>query len=118
MSQKIAYGILAIFLFLTMSVRAQEASVTDEIVVKATDAVMFQITANMKLTQDQINATRPIIADNIVKVRNLQLSLENGTIDGKAMYTQKQQLINDENQELSHIFTSDQMRVWLNIKNE
>ena len=95
---------------------AQEASATDEIVVKSANAVMFQVTANMKLTQDQINAIQPVITDNIVKVRDLQLSLENGAIDGKTMYDKRQKLINDQNEELSHILTPDQMKVWTNMQ--
>jgi len=92
-------------------------SSTDEIVVKATDAAMFQITANLKLPQDQINAIRPIITDNIIKVRKLQQSVEDGTIDSKAMYDQRQQLMREEYQELSHIISSDQLKVWINMQN-
>ena len=93
-------------------------SSTDEIIVKATDAVMFEITANMKLTQDQMNAIRPIITDNIIKVRNLQMSLEKGDIDGKTMYSQKQQAITDENERLTSILSSDQMKVWIKIQDQ
>jgi len=92
-------------------------SSTDPIIVKSTDAVMFQITANMKLSQDEINAVRAIIEDNIVKMRNLQLSLQSGAIDSKTMYSQRQQLTNDENQKLSLIFTPDQMKIWINMQN-
>jgi len=115
MIEKIACSILAGLFVLTVPVRAQDASPTDEIVVKAVNAEMFQITANIKLTQDQVNAVRSIVTDNIVKARDLQLSLENGSIDGKTMYDQRQQLINDENQALGRIFTPDQMKVWLNM---
>lgn len=90
---------------------------TDEIVVQSTHAVMLQITENMKLTQDQISAIQPIIEDNIAKVRNLQLSLEKGAMDGTTMYRQKERLIHEENQKLSLIFTPDQMKVWINIQN-
>jgi parvulin-like peptidyl-prolyl isomerase len=93
-------------------------SSTDEIVIKATDAVMFQITANMKLTQDQINAIRPIIMDNITKVRDLQLSVQKGNIDSKAMYDQKEQLNAQEDQQLGRILTSDQMKIWTNIQSQ
>ncbi len=71
----------------------------------------------MKLTQDQISAIQPIIEDNIAKVRNLQLSLEKGAMDGTTMYRQKERLIHEENQKLSLIFTPDQMKVWINIQN-
>ena len=89
----------------------------DEIVAKSTKAVMSQISDNMKLTQSQLNDIRPIIEDYIVKARDLQLSLEKGDIDGKAMYIQREQLTNDENQKLSHIMSPDQMKVWMNIQN-
>ena len=58
---------LAFCFFFAFPAFAQEPSVTDEIIVKATNAAMFQITANMKLTQEQIDAIRPIIEENIVK---------------------------------------------------
>ena len=90
---------------------------SDEMVVKATDLVMSQITANMKLTQDQISAVRLIIEDNIVKTRNLQLSVEKGTMNSKTMSGPSTQLTNDENQKLSRIFTPDQMKIWINIQN-
>jgi len=93
-------------------------SPTDEIVLKSTNAVMAQITANMKLTQDQISAIQPIILDNIEKVRNLQLSLQKGDIDGKTMYNQRESLTESENQALGRIFNSDQMKVWMNIQSQ
>ena len=71
----------------------------------------------MKLTQDQISAVRLIIEDNIVKTRNLQLSVEKGTMNSKTMSGPSTQLTNDENQKLSRIFTPDQMKIWINIQN-
>ena len=91
---------------------------TDEIVVKATDAVIFQMTANLKLTQDQISAVRPIITDNIVRVRKLQQSLQDGTIDSKAMYDQRLQLTEDEDRQLSHILSADQLKLWVSIQGQ
>jgi|GEM_PF-6759262 hypothetical protein len=89
----------------------------DPIVIKATNAMMFQITANMKLSQGQISTIQPIIMAYIVKVRNLQQSLEKGDIDGKTMYDQREQLYRDEDKELGRIFTSEQMNIWANIQN-
>lgn len=109
---------ISFFLWWTVQGFAQESSATDEIVVKAANAVIFEMTANLKLTQDQINAVQPIVTDNIVKVRNLQQSLEDGTIDSRAMYSQRQQLSDDENQELSSILTPDQMRVWMSMQDQ
>ena len=78
---------------------------------------MLQITENMRLSQDQINAIRPIIEENVADVRNLQLSLQKGSIDSKAMYNQRERLNYNENQKLSHILTPNQMKTWLNIQN-
>jgi len=75
------------------------------------------MTANLKLTQEQIDAIEPIIANNIAKVRNLQQSLEDGTIDSGTMYSQRQQLFNKEGQELSSILSTDQMKAWIIIQN-
>ncbi len=117
MREKIVCNILVTSFLLTIPVRAQESSPTEEIVVKSTDILMSQITANMKLTQDQISAVHTIIEDNIVAIRNLQLRLENGTIDGKTLYIQREKANREEDQKLSQILTSDQMRVWMNIQN-
>jgi hypothetical protein len=91
-------------------------SSTDPIIIKSVDAQMFQITANMKLTQDQIDAIRPIVEEYIVRLRDLQLSLEKGTIDSKTMYNQRLQFLNDETQKLGAIISQDQMKVWMNMQ--
>jgi hypothetical protein len=111
--------LLFFFFILAPWVLAQDSdqSSVEPIVIKATNAVMFQITANMKLSQDQIKAIQPIIMDNIVKIRDLQLSLEKGAIDSKTMYNQREQLYKDEDRELSQILTPEQMNVWANIQN-
>jgi hypothetical protein len=90
----------------------------DDIVVKATDAVIFQMTANLKLTQDQINAVRPVIMDNIIKVRKLQQSLQAGGIDSKTMVNQREELTKDEDRQLMPILTSSQLKVWIEIQNQ
>jgi len=79
---------------------------------------MFQMKANLKLTQEQISFLEPIITDNIVQARKLQLSLENGTIDGKTMYQQKQQLTQQEYKELGSILSADQLKTWINIQEQ
>jgi hypothetical protein len=91
---------------------------TDPIVIKAANAMMFQVNANMKLSQDQQKAVSSIIQDYIVKVRALQLSLEKGDIDGRTMYGQREQLFKDEDRELSLILTQAQMNIWANIQKQ
>ncbi len=113
--RRFAYFCGAIFILISISAFAQEASPSDEIVIKAADAVMFQLTANMKLTEDQISAIRPIVVDRIVKERNIYLSLKEGNIDGKTLVTQRLQVINDENRALAAILSPDQMKIWLNM---
>jgi len=89
----------------------------DQIDVKATDFIMSQITANMKLTDDQLSVVRMIVQDNVVQARKLQLSVENGAMDSKTMSQQIIQLTNDENKKLGKVLTSDQMKAWINIQN-
>ena len=109
--------IITFFILSTPPAMAQEATSSDEIVIKSTDAIMFQITANMKLSPDQISAIRSIVTDNIVKVRNLQLGLQHGDIDAKTIFNERQQANSDEDEQLGHILSADQMKVWLNIQN-
>ncbi|MBF0511473.1 MAG: hypothetical protein HQL13_03995 [Candidatus Omnitrophica bacterium] len=90
----------------------------DEIVLKSTNQLMAQVTANMKLTQDQMNTVRDIIQDNIAKVRDLEQSLKKGEIDSKTMYQQRQQFLNQENRQLARILTIDQMKIWGNIQSQ
>jgi len=118
MKDRIYCIVLCISFLFSTSLGAEESSPTDEIVIKATNAVIFEMNANLKLSQDQINAIQPIVADNIVKTRNLQQSLQDGNIDGSTMYSQRQQLTNDENSQLAAILTPDQMKVWINIQNQ
>ena len=89
----------------------------DEIDLKAADFIMSQITANMKLTDDQLSAVRMIVQDNVVQAKKLQLSVENGTMDSKTMSQQTMQLTDVENKKLAKVLTSDQMRAWINIQN-
>ena len=93
------------------------ASPTDEIVVKATNMLISELKANMKLTQDQMTAVRPIIANNIADVRNLQQSLQYGEINSSAMNSQRQQLTEIENEELNSVLTPDQMKIWIDMQN-
>jgi len=116
MKEKVLNIFLYILFFLAMPVLAQESLPTDDIVVKAANAVVFQMTENLKLTQDQISAVEPIIAENIAQVRNLQQNLENGNIDGTAMYNQREQLNIKALQDLSLVLTPSQMKVWRAIQ--
>lgn len=94
------------------------ANDTDPIVAKATQAVIFQMTANLQLTQDQINAVGPIISEGITQQRNLQQQHADGQIDGPTLYNQRQQVISGENQQLGSVLTPDQMKTWLGIEND
>ena len=112
-------AILLVPFFLLWMARGytQDVSPTDDIIVKSVNAEMFQVKANMKLTDDQLARVQSILTDTTVKVRSLQLSLQNGIIDGKTMYDQRQKLFNDQNDALSRILSPDQMKVWANMQN-
>lgn len=72
----------------------------------------------MKLTQDQINSVRPIVAENIGKTRALQQSLQKGDIDAKTMVARRQQLLIEENRQLAAVLSPQQMQAWMNIEND
>jgi len=91
---------------------------TDDIVIKAANAVIFQMAANLKLTPDQTGAVRPVIMDNIVKARKLQQRLKDGAIDGKTMYRQRQELTEGEDRRLLPILTPGQLKAWIDIQNQ
>jgi hypothetical protein len=115
MKDTAAGSIALTVLLLTASVWALEAS-TEEVVVKSTDTLVFEINANMKLTPDQQAAVRAIIMDNIVQVRALQAQVRQGDIDSKSMYTQRQALMDKENKKLKTLLNPQQMSVWLNLQ--
>ena len=92
------------------------ASSSGGIIDKATEVVISGMTANLQLTQDQISAIGPIVADNIAKGRSLQQNLEDGIIDAKTMNTQRQQLMGAENLALGSILTPAQMKIWMNMQ--
>jgi hypothetical protein len=90
----------------------------DDIVIKAANAVIFQMTANLKLTPDQTGAVRPVIMDNIVKTRKLQQRLKDGAVDGKTMVRQRRELTEDEDRRLLPILTPGQLKTWMDIQNQ
>jgi len=90
---------------------------TDPIIIKATGMMMFQITANMKLSPEQVRSIQSIVMRYIIKIRDLQQRLEKGELDGKTMYGQREQLYKDEDRELGQILTTEQMNIWANIQN-
>ncbi len=61
-------------------------------------------------------------SDDIVakaaKVRGLQQSLENGDIDSRAMFDQRQQLDEQEIKDLSAVLTSEQLNLWKSMQNQ
>jgi hypothetical protein len=89
----------------------------DDVIAKEVKNIIFEMTINLKLTQDQISAVTPVITDNMVKVRKLQQSLEKGDIDSSTMNSDKEQLTKDEIQALAAILTPEQMQIWLNTQN-
>lgn len=93
-----------------------KTSNSDGIVDKATTAVISEMTVNLKLTQDQISAIGPIVADNIAKMRSFQQDLVDGIIDAKTMNSKKQELMGEENLLLGSILNPDQMKVWTNMQ--
>jgi hypothetical protein len=105
------YGIF--FLLFAASAQAVEISATDEIIVRSVNAVVFAMTANLKLTPDQVAAVRPIVTDYTVKVSKLQQSLREGAIDGKTMFDKRAELTDEEDKALGPILSPSQMKMFI-----
>ena len=111
MTMKMLCAVLAVFLFCTMSVYAQEKGA------KGTADIVAKLKSQLSLTEDQVTAVTPIIEKYISKRKEIRLGLKDGSIDKGAMHTQLEQLREDENQELSQILSQDQMSQWSNMQN-
>ena len=97
----------AILFLLAGSVYAQESTSVSDIVAK--------IQKELNLTQQQIDAVKPIIRENIAKREELRQSVEDQTmiIDRDIIQSKIEQLDQDEDQKLSQILTRDQMNKWV-----
>ncbi|MDE2230627.1 MAG: hypothetical protein KGJ95_00985 [Candidatus Omnitrophica bacterium] len=103
---------------LSQNDQGNDSNPPDGIVAKATEVTVGGMAANLKLTQDQINSVRPIVAENIGKTRALQQSLQKGDIDAKTMVARRQQLLIEENRQLAAVLSPQQMQAWMNIEND
>ena len=107
MRSKIIWHVLVILFFLAVSVYAQEAASVDDIVTK--------MEKEFNLTQEQANAIKPIIEENIAKREKLRQSVQDQgmIIDRDAMQSKIGKLDQDENQKLVQILTQEQMNKWI-----
>lgn len=105
-SKIIGYVLVASF-FLTLPIYAQETTSADDIVV--------EMKKELKLTQQQSDAVKPIIKENMAKREELRQSIEDqpAVADTATIQSKIRQLDQDENQKLSQILTQDQMKKWI-----
>ena len=105
-SKIIGYVLVASF-FLTLPIYAQETTSADDIVV--------EMKKELKLTQQQSDAVKPIIKENMAKREELRQSIEDqpAVADTATIQSKIEQLDQDEDQRLSQILTHDQMNKWI-----
>jgi len=97
---------LVILFFLAVSAYAQETTSVNDIVAK--------MKKELNLTQQQADAVKPIIDENMTKREELREEQNQAMMADRATIQSKiEQLDQDENQKLSQILTKDQMNKWI-----
>jgi hypothetical protein len=107
MRSKIIWYVLVILFFLAVSTYAQETVSVNDIVAK--------MKKELNLTQQQADAVKPIIEENMAKREELRQSVQDQTmiVDRATIQSKIGQLDQDENQKLSQILTQAQMNKWV-----
>ena len=107
MKSKIIWHVLVVLFFLAISAYAQETTSFSDIVAK--------MQKELNLTQQQADAVKPIIKENMTKREELRQSIEDQTmiIDRATIQSKIEQLDQDEDQRLRQILTHDQMNKWI-----
>ena len=114
MRSRIIRCLLVVSFFLAVSVYAQETTSVSYIVAK--------MKKELNLTQEQVDAVKPILAEDMAKRDELKQSLRDQVTisDSSAIQSKIGELDRDENKKLSMILTKDQMNKWIqkqNLKN-
>ena len=105
--------VLFLFLALSASVSAQ-----DEDIQSAVDYKVNKMQTELKLTDSQADAIRPIIKDYFIKRQAfLQETNGGGIIDHVAVKSTLKGLKESEYQKLSKVLSEDQMKKWINKEN-
>lgn len=82
------------------------------------DDIIAKMKTQVKLTQQQTDAIKPIIENNIIQRQQLMEDLEKeGVTDKSIIQNTMEQLEKDKNQKLSQVFTKDQMDKWISYQN-
>ena len=107
MKNKTIWYVSTILFFLTGSVYAQDPISVSDIIAK--------MGKELNLTQQQVDAVKPIIREDIAKREELRQSIQDQTMiaDRDIIRGKIEQLDKDVNQKLSQILTHDQMNKWV-----
>ena len=107
MKSKTIKYVLAILFCLTGSVYAQDQTSVSDIIAK--------MGKELNLTQQQVDAVKPIIREDIAKREELRQSIQDQTMiaDRDIIRGKIEQLDKDVDQKLSQILTHDQMNKWV-----
>ena len=82
------------------------------------DEIIAKMKTQVNLTQQQVDALKPIIENNIIQCQQLMQDLKKeGVTDKSIIQNTMQQLEKDKNQKIAQILTKDQMDKWVSYQN-
>jgi flagellar motor protein MotB len=107
MRNRIIWHILVILFFLIVYAYAQETASVNEIVA--------EMKKELNLTQEQADAVKPIIEENMAKREELRQRVQDEVMltDRATIQRKIRELERDENQKLAQILTKEQMNKWI-----
>ena len=84
----------------------------------STDEIIAKMKTQVNLTQQQVDALKPIIENNIIRRQQLMQDLKKeGVTDKSIIQNTMEQLEKDKNQKIAQVLTKDQMDKWVSYQN-
>lgn len=107
---KSIYGPLMVLMITAAPVFAQEQQSTNDIVTK--------MQHDLNLSDDQVTNISQVVDRYVVASKDLQKSIDDGTINPSAIDSQKQQIKAVEEQGIAQYLRPDQLTQWNNIQGQ
>ena len=82
------------------------------------DEIIAKMKTQVNLTQQQVDALKPIIENNIIQRQQLMQDLKmEGVTDKSIRQNTREQLEKDKSQKMAQVLTKDQMDKWTSYQN-
>ena len=82
------------------------------------DEIIAKMKTQVNLTQQQVDALKPIIENNIIQCQQLMQDLKKeGVTDKSIIQNTMEQLEKDKSQKMAQVLTKDQMDKWISYQN-